>query len=206
MKILLCASRFQACLYFAAVFQAVACGIHYLASVFLVVTPKFLCGSPDNVTGVLFENHSAGALADIWRHFAPGSGPVVVRTAAGEQWELSQCRRALRINPTDFAYYFAGNKSMQSCAGRFSYDLSEIQQSIVTDWDLVCEKEWLAKFCQPTFMLGVLIGAVVFGDIADRSGWTAGPESLQSGECMVSTVKRRNCSLILPLYLSTSQQ
>ncbi|XP_048858288.1 solute carrier family 22 member 16 isoform X1 [Brienomyrus brachyistius] len=162
--------RFQACLYFAAVFQAVACGIHYLASVFLVVTPKFLCGSPDNVTGVLFENHSAGALADIWRHFAPGSGPVVVRTAAGEQWELSQCRRALRINPTDFTYHFAGNKSVQSCAGKFSYDLSEIQQSIVTDWDLVCEKEWLAKFCQPTFMLGVLIGALVFGDIADRLG------------------------------------
>ncbi|XP_036405952.1 solute carrier family 22 member 16 [Megalops cyprinoides] len=162
--------RFQACLYFAAVFQSVACGIHYLASVFLVETPKFLCEAPDNVTAVLYGNHSVGALQDIWPFFSIGNGPVVVQTVSGEQWELSQCRRALRINSTGFEYHFDGSKTMHSCMGRFVYDNSEVQQSIVMDWDLVCEREWLAKLCQPTFMLGVLIGALVFGDIADRVG------------------------------------
>ncbi|KAG7508069.1 solute carrier family 22 member 16 [Solea senegalensis] len=95
---------------------------------------------------------------------------MVVRTAEGEQWELSRCRCALRINSTDFTYFFDGNKTVKACDGNFVYDHSEIQQSIVTDWDLVCEKEWLAKLCQPTFMLGVLIGALLFGDIADRIG------------------------------------
>ncbi|KAG7508070.1 solute carrier family 22 member 16 [Solea senegalensis] len=162
--------RFQACLYFAAVFQSIACGIHYLASVFLVDTPNFVCSVPGNITDVLYGNLTGSSLEDLLPVFKSGSGPMVVRTAEGEQWELSRCRCALRINSTDFTYFFDGNKTVKACDGNFVYDHSEIQQSIVTDWDLVCEKEWLAKLCQPTFMLGVLIGALLFGDIADRIG------------------------------------
>ncbi|XP_051952045.1 solute carrier family 22 member 16-like [Xyrauchen texanus] len=162
-------NRFQACVYFAAIFQAISCGIHYLASVFLVETPKFLCDAPPNIIDVLYGNHSSTSLADIWTHFKPDAGPVVVHTARGDQWELSPCFKALRLDAINFQYEFFGNKTVVSC-NDFVYDHSEVQQSIVTDWDLVCEKEWLAKITQPTFMLGVLIGALVFGDIADRIG------------------------------------
>ncbi|KAL7389191.1 hypothetical protein ABVT39_028104 [Epinephelus coioides] len=162
--------RFQACLYFAAVFQAIACGIHYLASVFLVQTPNFVCSAQGNITDVLYGNLTASSLEEILPVFKPGTGPLVVRTAEGDQWELSQCRCALRMNPESFTYNFDGNKTVKACDGNFIYDLTEVHQSIVTDWDLVCEKEWLAKLCQPTFMVGVLIGALVFGDIADRLG------------------------------------
>lgn len=160
--------RFQACLYFAAVFQAIACGIHYLASVFLVQTPNFVCGVPGNITDVLYGNQTASSLEDILPVFKPGTGPLVARTAGGQQWELGRCRRALRIDPGGFAYNFGGNATAEACDGNFVYDHTEVLQSIVTQWDLVCEKEWLAKLCQPTFMLGVLIGALVFGDVADR--------------------------------------
>ncbi|XP_018550045.1 solute carrier family 22 member 16 [Lates calcarifer] len=163
-------NRFQACLYFAAVFQAIACGIHYLASVFLVETPNFVCSVPGNITDVLYGNLTGSSLEDFMPVFKSKTGPLVVRTAEGEQWELSRCRCALRINPKEFTYDFDGNKTVKTCDGNFVYDHSEVYQSIVTDWDLVCEKEWLAKLCQPTFMLGVLIGALVFGDIADRVG------------------------------------
>ncbi|XP_031178279.1 solute carrier family 22 member 16 isoform X3 [Sander lucioperca] len=163
-------NRYQACLYFAAVFQAIACGIHYLASVFLVQTPNFVCSVPGNITDVLYGNLTGFSLEDILPIFKSDTGPLVVRTAEGEQWELSRCRCALRINPKNFTYDFDGNKTVKACDGNFVYDLTEIYQSIVTDWDLVCEDEWLAKMCQPTFMLGVLVGALVFGDIADRVG------------------------------------
>ncbi|XP_054474719.1 solute carrier family 22 member 16 [Anoplopoma fimbria] len=162
--------RFQACLYFVAVFQAIACGIHYLASVFLVQTPNFVCSVPGNITEVLYGNLTGSSLEDILPVFKMGTWPLVVRTTEGEQWELSQCHCALRINPNDFTYDFDGNKTVKACDGNFVYDHTEVQQSIVTDWDLVCEREWLAKLCQPTFMMGVLIGALVFGDIADRVG------------------------------------
>ncbi|XP_076612314.1 solute carrier family 22 member 16 [Chaetodon auriga] len=162
--------RYQACLYFAAVFQAVACGIHYLASVFLVETPNFVCSVPGNITDVLYGNLTGSTLEDFLPVFNPGTGPLVVRTAEGEQWELSRCRCALRIDPTGFTYDFDGNKTVRACDENFVFDHTEVQQSIVTDWNLVCAREWLAKLCQPTFMLGVLIGALVFGDLADRVG------------------------------------
>uniref|UniRef100_A0A8D3AUS7 Solute carrier family 22 member 16 n=1 Tax=Scophthalmus maximus TaxID=52904 RepID=A0A8D3AUS7_SCOMX len=152
-------NRYQACLYFAVVFQAIACGIHYLASVFLVDTPNFVCSPPGNITDILYGNLTASSLEDI-----------LPALQIGDWWELSRCRCALRTSPRDFAYDFDGNKTVKACDGNFVFDHTEIQQSIVTEWDLVCEKEWLAKLCQPTFMLGVLIGALVFGDIADRVG------------------------------------
>ena len=145
-----------------------ACGIHYLASVFLVETPNFVCAVPSNITDVLYGNLTGSSLEDVLPAFKAGKAPMVVRTAEGEQWELSRCSCALRIDPTDFTYDFDGNKTVTKCNGNFVYDHSEVQNNIVTDWDLVCEREWLAKLCQPTFMLGVLIGALVFGDIADR--------------------------------------
>ncbi|XP_028295517.1 solute carrier family 22 member 16 [Gouania willdenowi] len=162
--------RFQACLYFAAAFQAIACGIHYLASVFLVETPNFVCSGPGNITDVLWGNTTVSSLEDVIPFFKPGSSPLVVRTAEGDQWELSRCRSAQRINPEGFTYNFDGNKTTKACTGGFIFDHTEVYQNIVTDWDLVCDREWLAKLCQPSFMLGVLIGALVFGDIADRVG------------------------------------
>ncbi|KYO24720.1 solute carrier family 22 member 16 [Alligator mississippiensis] len=131
--------RFQACIYFASVFQAMSCGIHYLASVFMAVTPKFVCSIPGNM-----EN--------------------------GEIWELNQCSRSRREGSLDLAYEYNGNKSVFSCSHGYIYDHTKWTSTIVTEWDLVCEREWLAKLTQPTFMLGVLIGAVIFGDIADRMG------------------------------------
>ncbi|CAL8314706.1 unnamed protein product [Lota lota] len=162
--------RFQACLYFAAVFQSISCGVHYLASVFLVETPNFVCGAPNNITDVMYGNLSGTTLADVLPFFKDAYGYMAVRTATGDQWELSRCQRALRVNPPDFNYEFDGNKTMKSCEQKFVFDHSQVQQSTVTDWNLVCEGEWLAQLCQPTFMVGVLVGALVFGDIADRIG------------------------------------
>uniref|UniRef100_A0AAR2KMS2 Major facilitator superfamily (MFS) profile domain-containing protein n=1 Tax=Pygocentrus nattereri TaxID=42514 RepID=A0AAR2KMS2_PYGNA len=146
-----------------------SCGIHYLASVFFVETPKFLCDAPWNITNVLYGNHSGNSLEDVWSFYKPGNGAVVVQTINGEQWELSPCLKVQRHDAVNFRYEFYGNTSVESC-GHYVFDHSQVKQSIVTDWDLVCEKEWLAKLSQPTFMLGVLIGALVFGDIADRVG------------------------------------
>ncbi|XP_010880424.2 solute carrier family 22 member 16 isoform X1 [Esox lucius] len=164
--------RFQICLYFAAVFQAIACGIHYLASVFLVQKPSFVCVPPGNITNVLYGNITGTSLEEVLPFFKPTNGPLVVQTEGGRQWELSACQFAERMNPTDFTHELRVNSTTEKCHWNslYVFDHSEVYQSIVTDWDLVCDREWLAKLCQPTFMLGVLVGALVFGDIADRVG------------------------------------
>uniref|UniRef100_UPI00398EE024 solute carrier family 22 member 16 isoform X2 n=1 Tax=Pristiophorus japonicus TaxID=55135 RepID=UPI00398EE024 len=161
--------RFQAAVYFVVNFQTIACGIHYLASVFLAVTPQFVCKLPGNVTTILVSNTTADP-GDLWNLWAPGSRRVIAQMENGEIWEAEQCSRFKRIGSFELVNYFKGNRTRFSCSDGFNYDPSHIESSIVTEWDLVCDREWLAKLTQPIFMLGVLLGAVVFGDIADRLG------------------------------------
>ncbi|XP_029451127.1 solute carrier family 22 member 16 [Rhinatrema bivittatum] len=162
--------RFQACIYFASVFQAISCGIHYLASVFISVTPKHVCNVPGNVSTVLLANSSSSRIEDAWALWTSAKDYLVVQLENGEVWELTQCSRARREDAFNLTYENGGPAIMQPCLDGFLYDRTKLESSIVTEWDLVCERAWLAKLVQPTFMLGVLFGAVIFGDIADRVG------------------------------------
>ncbi|GCC28191.1 hypothetical protein chiPu_0006619 [Chiloscyllium punctatum] len=161
--------RFQAAVYFVVNFQTIACGIHYLASVFLAVTPQFICKLPGNVTTILVSNTTAGP-GDLWNLWTADSRSVIAYMENGEIWEAEKCSRFKRIGSFELMNYFKGNRTRYPCSDGYSYDQSNIENSIVTEWDLVCDREWLAKLTQPIFMFGVLLGAVVFGDIADRLG------------------------------------
>lgn len=160
--------RFQAYIYFASAFQAISCGIHYLASVFIAVTPKFFCRPPGNASLILFHNDSFSEFREVWDLWTSPNDYLIVQQEDGDIWELQHCSRFKHENNVDLMYKSDGNKTLFSCNDGFHYDLTNLDSSIVTDWDLVCDHEWFAKLVQPTFMLGVLIGAVFFGDIADR--------------------------------------
>ncbi|XP_068933150.1 solute carrier family 22 member 16 isoform X2 [Petaurus breviceps papuanus] len=162
--------RFQAFVYFASVFQSISCGIHYLASVFMAVTPKFSCRVLGNISQILLHNSSSLQLEDAWALFTPGKEDyMVVQLQNGDVWELAQCRRSKREDPY-FEYQYDGNKSDFPCTDGYFYDQTKWKSTVVTEWDLVCHWEWFAKSIQPTFMLGVLLGAVIFGDLSDRLG------------------------------------
>ncbi|XP_078256022.1 solute carrier family 22 member 16, partial [Rhinoraja longicauda] len=161
--------RFQATVYFVVNLQTIACGIHYLASVFLATTPEFVCKLPGNVTAILVGN-ATGDPEALWRLWVPGSQRLVGRLDNGEVWEAEQCALYKRLGDSGLTHAFGGNRSRSPCLDGYVYDRSHITDSIVTEWDLVCDRAWLAQLTQPIFMLGVLLGAVAFGDIADRLG------------------------------------
>lgn len=48
------------------------------------------------------------------------------------------------------------------------YDTTPFDNTIVSEWDLVCERRWLASFTQTMLQFGVLIGSIVFGFLSDR--------------------------------------
>ncbi|KAG6453449.1 organic cation transporter protein [Manduca sexta] len=50
------------------------------------------------------------------------------------------------------------------------YDTSVFTDTIVMEWNLICERKWLASFTQTLFQLGTLIGSVLFGMASDRFG------------------------------------
>ncbi|KAM8953014.1 solute carrier family 22 member 16 [Pelodytes ibericus] len=162
--------RFQAYIYFTCVFQAVSCGIHYLASVFMAVTPKFVCSVPGNISSVILQNSSVFGIENIWNLWTSSKDHLVIQLEGGDTWEVNRCSRYKREGIFELTYTYEGNKTLYSCSDGYLYDHTNLESSIVTDWNLVCDREWLAKLVQPTFMFGVLIGAVAFGDIADRVG------------------------------------
>ncbi|XP_018329064.1 organic cation transporter protein isoform X2 [Agrilus planipennis] len=57
----------------------------------------------------------------------------------------------------------------KNCSG-YIYDRSLFSETIITQWNLVCEKSQLANFAQTVTMLGILIGNMVFGVISDKWG------------------------------------
>ena len=44
------------------------------------------------------------------------------------------------------------------------------QPSIVTEWELVCDKSWLRPATMSSFMAGVLLGSLVLGSLSDKIG------------------------------------
>ncbi|XP_036624814.1 solute carrier family 22 member 16 [Trichosurus vulpecula] len=136
----------------------------------MAVTPKFSCGVLGNISQVLFYNSSVLQIEDAWALFTPSKEDyMVVQLQNGDVWELAQCSRSKREDPY-FEYQYDGNKSDFACTDGYFYDQTKWKSTVVTEWDLVCHREWFAKSIQPTFMLGVLLGAVIFGDLSDRLG------------------------------------
>ncbi|XP_049731493.1 solute carrier family 22 member 16 [Elephas maximus indicus] len=163
--------RFQIFFYFICAFQNISCGIHYLASVFMAVTPQYACRPPGNVSWILFHNASSSRLEDIWALLSPGQeGHVAVQLQDGTVWELSGCHRSWREDALRLEYEYSGSKRDFPCSDGYIYDRSKWESTVVTEWDLVCHREWLAKVIQPMFMLGVLLGALIFGYLSDRVG------------------------------------
>lgn len=51
---------------------------------------------------------------------------------------------------------------------QYEYDTSPFQNTIVSEWDLVCEKQWMASFTQMVLQFGILLGSILYGYLSDR--------------------------------------
>lgn len=63
------------------------------------------------------------------------------------------------------SYSCPGNAT---CCENPVYDTSLFSKTIVTEWNLICEKTWLKDFTQMLFQFGVLAGSVLFGILSDK--------------------------------------
>lgn len=57
-----------------------------------------------------------------------------------------------------------------TCGTSQVYDTSQFRTSAVIDYGLVCERAWLRATVQSTYMIGMLLGSYILGDISDRVG------------------------------------
>ncbi|XP_042363083.1 solute carrier family 22 member 13 [Plectropomus leopardus] len=56
------------------------------------------------------------------------------------------------------------------CAHGWVYSKETFQSTTVTEWDLVCDRAGLNSLGSSIYMLGLLVGSVLFGAMADRYG------------------------------------
>ncbi|KAK4883227.1 hypothetical protein RN001_006546 [Aquatica leii] len=62
------------------------------------------------------------------------------------------------------------NTTILPCIWGYEYNKTYVSSSIITEWDLVCEKQIMVEITQTTTMLGILLGMLMFGAAADTFG------------------------------------
>uniref|UniRef100_A0A7N5ZTE8 Solute carrier family 22 member 6 n=1 Tax=Anabas testudineus TaxID=64144 RepID=A0A7N5ZTE8_ANATE len=63
-----------------------------------------------------------------------------------------------------------GDVELQGCKDGWSYNMTDMTSTIISDWNLVCNMRSLKQMGQTVYMGGVLVGALVFGALSDRYG------------------------------------
>ncbi|XP_046439382.1 organic cation transporter-like protein isoform X2 [Daphnia pulex] len=82
--------------------------------------------------------------------------------------------RCLAVNDTILEYvgschYVSVRNETLPCKA-WEYDRTYYESTIVTDWDLVCDRRWMASVSQSAYMLGALIASSLLGQLSDRYG------------------------------------
>ncbi|EDW98974.1 organic cation transporter protein [Drosophila yakuba] len=141
---------YQKRIYYLLCLPAIVCAFHKLAGVFLLAKPDFRCALP-------YEN---GSTYELSPHL----------------WNLSypQDDRCSYYDVDYSAAYLNGSiprssNNTKTCS-RYVYDRSKYLNSAVTEWDMVCSRSLLSATSDSLFMLGVLLGSFIFGQMSDKLG------------------------------------
>lgn len=59
---------------------------------------------------------------------------------------------------------------LQGCIDGWTYNMVDRSSTIISDWHLVCDLHSLKQMAQTIYMGGVLVGAFLFGTLADKYG------------------------------------
>ncbi|XP_066276612.1 organic cation transporter protein-like [Branchiostoma lanceolatum] len=151
--------RFQKITAFCMAVIAAPMGFHSLAMAFLAAVPEHHCRLP----GVNLPDEHPSAWA---AHLSGMNGSVPLEFDASGEWGYSRCQQ---FN-FDGLNVTTENRTLQHCTDGWVYDHSHYGTSIVTEFDLVCDRAWLRETAHAIFMLGFSFGGMVSGVLSDRFG------------------------------------
>ncbi|XP_035118918.1 organic anion transporter 3 isoform X2 [Callithrix jacchus] len=115
---------------------------HNLLQIFTAATPAHHCRPPPNAS----------------------TGPWVL--PMGLNGKPEKCLRF--VHPPNASLPNDTQRATEPCLDGWVYNSTK--DSIVTEWDLVCNSNKLKEMAQSIFMAGILIGGLVLGDLSDRFG------------------------------------
>ncbi|CAN0411050.1 unnamed protein product [Lampetra planeri] len=133
---------------------------HLMVYNFIGATPHHRCRHPNSPTAASLDNGSGPAATwggqPAWRDDdEQGLSACSLREAAGTNASGSPWRNSSEAVP---------------CPSGWEYDRRQFTETVVTQWDLVCEHKALNHLSLTLFMAGVMLGSLVFGYLSDRYG------------------------------------
>ncbi|CAH1257360.1 SLC22A5 [Branchiostoma lanceolatum] len=131
--------------------------MHVLSMAFLGALPEHHCRLPAVSTPGDFPPSWQDQLGSL-------NGSIPLELDAGVEWRYSKCQQ---FNLTDGLNVTTENRTLQHCTDGWVYDRSHYGTSIVTEFDLVCDRAWLREFAQSVHMLGFSVGAITSGTLSD---------------------------------------
>ncbi|XP_037945827.1 organic cation transporter protein-like [Teleopsis dalmanni] len=150
--------RYQKQIYFLLCLPAISCAFHKLAGVFLLAKPDFRCVLPFEHE----QNVSYELPAHIWKLSYPP-------TELGDKFKTCEYYNA------NYTFDYLNGSTPNSANGTaqcsaYVYDKSQYENSAVTEWNMVCHRSLLAATSDSLFMVGVLLGSIIFGQLSDKYG------------------------------------
>nr|XP_014682579.2 solute carrier family 22 member 8 isoform X1 [Equus asinus] len=115
---------------------------HNLLQIFTASTPEHHCRPPPNAS----------------------AGPWVL--PMGLNGKPETCLRF--VYPSNASLPNDTQGATEPCLDGWAY--VSTRDSIVTEWDLVCNSNKLKEMAQSIFMAGILVGGILLGDLSDRFG------------------------------------
>ncbi|XP_015589763.1 organic cation transporter protein isoform X2 [Cephus cinctus] len=144
--------RYQRRIYLLLCLPAISCAFHKLAGVFLGAKMDSRCllpyENPENVTFLL--------------------PPEIINISYPWDEKMngwSQCERWKDANLTDM---IVGREPVQ--CETYVYDRRSYKSTTTSEWNLVCDDAWLRATGDSLFMVGVMLGSMIFGGLSDRFG------------------------------------
>ncbi|KAM3929224.1 solute carrier family 22 member 13-like [Leptodactylus fuscus] len=147
--------RFQKCLVFMLCFLSFFNAFHMFGQVFMGISVPHHC----NTSWILEKNPNL--TEDVQLNL------TIPRNVHGD---YEQC---LMYSPVDWdieSIKRYGLNRTQDCQDGWVYDTSQQKSTLVIEYNLVCQRKEQTDISQAIYMLGLLIGSIIFGPLGDRIG------------------------------------
>ncbi|KAG4075747.1 hypothetical protein HA402_003573 [Bradysia odoriphaga] len=148
--------RYQRRIYLLVCLPAISCAFHKLAGVFLLKNPSFRCQLPFELSNASYQLPD-----EVFNLAYPIDGFTKKPTTC----------QYFDANYTD-DYFKAGIPATETVyCDRYIYNYTKtFQSSTVSEWDMVCNRAWMTATSDSLFMVGVLLGSIIFGQMSDNLG------------------------------------
>lgn len=146
-----------------------------------IFTFFFFCAAPH-----CFHNLIMTFFAPNVDHWCSRPAEVLAANVSVEQWKNWSIPQEVRVGQLQFSQCLrvdgSFNESVMKhrnisgddinvvACNSWEYDLSFYQSTLVDEWDLVCDREWMISIAKTVYMVGFLVSVVICGQVSDRFG------------------------------------